>query len=236
MRVATTPQTARIGDISRRVRSVRLGFSLQGPAVHLQQVLARKTISLYSTTIHRTQHLQPSTRVPLLPAPNRLLFINLLLLQTSFCSASTTLTTSVRHLPAMDSRQAGLPFSRPQSQQTLRDPRFASISSSQYASQPNTPRPDTLHKHDPFLRRRNDLDDLHRNTSLAPTPRQYGPPSTSNYSPNHTLATSDTTSSGSQVRRNSQGSGALFGAARMDRLGSQSSEGAGKSRQRSYCY
>ena len=133
----------------------------------------------------------------------------------------------------MDSRQAGLPFSRPQSQQTLRDPRFASISSSQYASQPNTPRQDTLHKHDPFLRRRNDLDDLQRNTSLAPNPRQYGLPSTSNYSSNHTMAASDTTFSGSQVRRNSQGSGALFGAARMDRIGSQSSEGAGKSQEHS---
>lgn len=136
----------------------------------------------------------------------------------------------------MDSRQAGLPFSRPQSQQTLRDPRFASISSSPYASQPNTPRPDTLHKHDPFLRRRNDLDNPHRGTSLAPTPRQYGLPSTSNYASNHTMAASDTTSGGSQVRRNSQGSGALFGAARMDRFGSQSSEGAGKSWQHSFLY
>lgn len=136
----------------------------------------------------------------------------------------------------MDSRQAGLPFSRPQSQQTLRDPRFTSISSSPYASQPNTPRPETLHKHDPFLRRRNDLDDLPRTTSLAPNPRPYGMPSTSNYSSNHTMAASDTMSSGSQVRRNSQGSGAIFGPARMDRFGSQSSEGAGKSRQRPFSY
>ena len=48
------------------------------------------------------------------------------------------------------------------------------------------------------------------------------------------MAASDNMSSGGQVRRNSQGSGALFGAARMDRFGSQSSEGAGKSRQRSF--
>lgn len=44
---ATTPQTARIGDISRRAR-IRLRFSLQGPTVTVQQVLARKTVAYLS--------------------------------------------------------------------------------------------------------------------------------------------------------------------------------------------
>lgn len=127
----------------------------------------------------------------------------------------------------MESRPSGLPFSRPQSQQTLRDPRFAMIPASQYASQPNTPRTDTLHQHDPFLRRRNDLEDLHRNTSLAQPPRQYALPATSAYPSNHTTAISDTVQNNGQVRRGSQSAGALFGGVRMDRFRSQSSEGVG---------
>lgn len=131
----------------------------------------------------------------------------------------------------MESRPSGLPFSRPQSQQTLRDPRFASVPASQYASQPNTPRTDTLHQHDPFLRRRNDLEDLHRNTALAQPPQQYALPSTSAYPSNHTTAISDIAQNNGQVRRGSQSAGALFGGARMDRFGSQSSEGVGTSSQ-----
>lgn len=125
----------------------------------------------------------------------------------------------------MDPRQAGLPFPRPQSQQTLRDPRFSSLPVSQYASQPNTPRQDTLHKHDPFLRRKNDLDDQRGTSALAQGPRQYGPPTTTHYPASQVMAVQDPTINTSQFRRNSLS----FGPVRMDRFGSQSSEGTGTS-------
>lgn len=128
----------------------------------------------------------------------------------------------------MDPRQAGVPFSRPQSQQTLRDPRFSSLPASQYASQPNTPRQDTLHKHDPFLRRKNDLDDPRGAPALVQGPPQYGPPTT-HYSVGQVMAVQDPITNNGQLRRNSQN----FGPARTDRFGSQSSEGVGTSEQAS---
>ena len=129
----------------------------------------------------------------------------------------------------MDPRQGGFAFPRPQSQQTLRDPSFPHIPPSQYATQPNTPRADTLHKNDPFLRRRIDLDDPKSTPSFAQGPGQYGLPTTSHYPTNHTVAIQDSISNDNRSRHSSQSSNTTFSAGRMDRFGSHSSQGAGTS-------
>ncbi|KAL9611735.1 MAG: hypothetical protein Q9167_003621, partial [Letrouitia subvulpina] len=91
------------------------------------------------------------------------------------------------------------PFSRPQSHQELRDPRYSSIPPPPpppYSSRSSNTRPDILHSGDPFLRRKVDL---------GPSqPGPYAVPNHSSYTANG-LA-SELVQKNEQARRNSFGS------------------------------
>ncbi|KAL8928644.1 MAG: hypothetical protein Q9172_000859 [Xanthocarpia lactea] len=55
-------------------------------------------------------------------------------------------------------------LSRPRSQQDLRDPRYAPIPPPPFSARPTSARPEILHSGDPFLQRRVEPSDPHRNT------------------------------------------------------------------------
>jgi len=124
----------------------------------------------------------------------------------------------------MDPRYPTLPFSHSQPQQTPQDLRYGPIPPSPFASQPSQ-RSDTLHKNDPFLRRRNDLDERRRSPSLTNAPRNYILPHASQYPSTSIPTTQDAMTSDTQLRRSSFTTAGLWGDARGDRLALHTTEG-----------
>jgi len=117
----------------------------------------------------------------------------------------------------MDPRYPALPFSHPQPQQTPQELRYGPIPPSPFASQPSQ-RTDTLHKNDPFLRRRVDLEEQRRSPSLTNVPQSYILPHALRYPSTSIPTTQEPTTSDTQLRRSSFSAAALWGDARGDRL------------------
>ena len=125
----------------------------------------------------------------------------------------------------MDPRHPSHPFSRPPSQQPGHDPRFGPITPSPFASQPSAQRSDTLHKNDPFLRRRNDPEEPRGSPSLTNAPQSYTLSQTSRY-PSHSISIpQDAAISNTHPRRSSFGVAGLWGDVGVDRLALHAGEG-----------
>ncbi|KAI4229496.1 MAG: hypothetical protein L6R36_000855 [Xanthoria steineri] len=69
-------------------------------------------------------------------------------------------------------------LSRPHSQQDLRDPRYAPIPPPPFSARPTSARPEILHSGDPFLQRRIETSDPHRNSIQS---QSYGFANNSSY-------------------------------------------------------
>lgn len=117
----------------------------------------------------------------------------------------------------MDPRYPPLPFSHPQTQQTPQETRYGPVPPSPFASQPSQ-RTDTLHKNDPFLRRRIDLEEPRQSPSLINAPQSYILPHALRYPSTSIATTQDPTTSDPQLRRGSFSTAGLWGDARGDRL------------------
>jgi len=124
----------------------------------------------------------------------------------------------------MDPRYPTLPFSHPQPQQTPQELRYGPIPPSPFALQ-HSQRTDTLHKNDPFLRRRNDLEERRRSPSMINAPRNYVLPHASQYPSTSISTTQDATTSDIQLRRSSFSAAGLWVDARGDRLALHAAEG-----------
>ena len=116
-------------------------------------------------------------------------------------------------------------FSRPQSQQPAPESRYGPIPPSPFASQPVAQRSDTLHKNDPFLRRRNDLDERRRSPSMTNAPQSYMLPQAARYTSCSTSVPHDGTTASTRPRQSSFGAGGLWGDGLGDRLALHRTEG-----------
>ena len=116
-------------------------------------------------------------------------------------------------------------FSRLQSQQPTPESRYGPIPPSPFASQPAAQRSETLHKNDPFLRRRNDLDERRRSPSMTNEHQSYMLPHASRYTSCSTSVPHDGTTAGTRPRQNSFGAGGLWGDGSGDRLALHRTEG-----------
>ena len=117
----------------------------------------------------------------------------------------------------MDPRYPALPFAHPQPQQTPQETRYGPIPPSPFASQPSQ-RTDTLHKNDPVLRRRIDLEEPRQSASLTNAPQSYILPHALRYPSTSIATTQDPTMGDPQLRRGSFSTAGLWGDARGDRL------------------
>lgn len=125
----------------------------------------------------------------------------------------------------MDPRYPSHQFPRPQPQQQVQEQRYGPITPSPFASQPPAPRPETLHKNDPFLRWRNDLEEPRQSPSINNAPNSYMLPQASRYSSNSTSIPHGAPSSDAHLRRSSFGGAGLWVDGRGDRLAIHTSEG-----------
>jgi len=175
-------------------------------------------------------HTAPRTQANITPAffphENRPVSRSALELTVDLFSSTTSITgsQSCHSRTEMDPRYPTLPFSHPQPQQTPQEPRYGPIPPSPFASQPSQ-RTDTLHKNDPFLRRRVDLEERRQSPSLTNAPQSYILPHALRYPSTAIPTTQDATTSDAQLRRSSFSAAGLWGDARGDRLALHAAEG-----------
>ena len=126
----------------------------------------------------------------------------------------------------MDQRRSGPhPFSRPPTNQSPHDARFAPIPPPPYILQPTTQRrTDIPHSNDPFLRRRNEHEDKRTSPPVATSPRGYAFPSNTQLTANLFPGASDFANIIAQPRRNSY-SATPFGVGGADLYGTRIASG-----------